>query len=126
MKPEEVVEVETHDLMMILRLKRQGGWGLEGIPLEAFNQQTVKWKVQQVTGIEPLQAEIVTDLDVVLEFPNDALVTQVGQEMQDVTEWGGYDVRVTALMAKRAVVADVAWTRTEMVEHLCHQEAEAH
>ena len=62
---------------------------MEGIPLEAFNQQTVKWKVQQVTGIEPLRAEIVTDLDVVLEFPNDALVTQVGREMQDVTEWGG-------------------------------------
>ena len=45
--------------------------------------------------------------------------------MQDVTEWGGYDVRVTALMAKRAVVADVAQTRTEMVEQLRRQEAEA-
>ena len=54
MKHEEVVEIETHDLMMILRVKRQEGWGLEGIPLEAFNQQTVKWKVQQVTGIESL------------------------------------------------------------------------
>ena len=42
-----------------------------------------------MTGVEPIQAEIVTDLDVVLEFPNDALVTQVGREMQDVTEWGG-------------------------------------
>ena len=28
MKPEEGVEVETHDLMMILRVKRQGGVGL--------------------------------------------------------------------------------------------------
>ena len=59
-KPEEETVVETHELAMILRVKRQGGWGLEGIPLEAFNQQTVKWKVQQVTGIEPIRAEIVT------------------------------------------------------------------
>ena len=96
------------------------GWGLEGIPLEAFNQQTVKWKVQQVTGIEPLRAEIVTDLDVVLELPNDALVTQMGRDMQAITKWG------VALMAKRAVVGDIARTRTKMVECLCRQEAEAH
>ena len=38
---------------------------------------------------------------------------------------GGYDVRVTTLMAKRAVVADIARTRTEMVEWLHRQEADA-
>ena len=124
-KPEEETVAETHNLAMILRVKRQGGWGLEGIPVEAFNQQTVKWKVQQVTGIEPIRAEIVTDLDVVLEFPNDALVTQVGREMQDVIEWGGYDVRVTGLMAKKTVVEDVAQTRKEMVERLRRQERDA-
>ena len=53
-EPEKPVEAETHDLAMILRVKRQGGWGLEAIPPEPFNQQTVKWKVQQVTGIEPI------------------------------------------------------------------------
>ena len=42
-----------------------------------------------MTGIEPIRAEIVTNLDVVLELSNDALVTQVGREMQEVTEWGG-------------------------------------
>ena len=82
--------------------------------------------MQQVTGIEPIRAEIVTDLDVVLEFPNDALVTQVGWEMHEVTEWGGYDVRVTSLMAKKAIITDVAQTRTEMVECLRRQEMEAH
>ena len=38
---------------------------------------------------------------------------------------GGYDVRVTSLMAKKTVVADVARTRTEMVECLRRQEMEA-
>ena len=38
---------------------------------------------------------------------------------------GGYDIRVTALMAKCTVVADVGRTRAEMVELLRRQEAEA-
>ena len=74
-------------------------------------------KVKQVTGIEPLSVDLVNDVDVILELPNDALVTQVGQELQKVVEWGGgYDVDVSSLMAKRSVIADVTGTRTEMVE----------
>ena len=38
---------------------------------------------------------------------------------------GGYDVRVTSLMAKKAVITNVARTRTEMVECLRRQEMEA-
>ena len=60
----------------------------------------IHWKVEQVTGIEPLSVDVVNDVDVILEMPNDALVTRVGQELQKVVEWGGYDVDVSSLMAK--------------------------
>ena len=47
-------------------------------------------KVKQVTGIKPLSVDLFNDVDVILELPNDALVTQVGQELQKVVEWGSY------------------------------------
>ena len=63
--------------------------GLECIAPEAFNGQVIRRKVKQVTGIEPLSVDLVNDVDVILELPNDALVTRVGQELQKVVEWGG-------------------------------------
>ena len=51
---------------------------------------------------------------------------RVGQELQRVVEWGGYDVDVSSLMAKRSVILDVATRiQTEMVERLQRQEEEA-
>ena len=35
-----------------------------------------------------LSVDMVNDLDAILELPNDALVTWVGQELQRVVEWG--------------------------------------
>ena len=61
---------------------------------------------------------MVNDLDAILELPNDAMVTQVGQELQHMVEWGGYDVDISSLMAKCSVILDVAKTQTEMVEQL--------
>ena len=49
----------------------------------------------------------------------------MGQELQKVVELGGYDVDVSSLMAKRSVIADIAGTRTEMVERFRCQREEA-
>ena len=76
-----MVPTETNELALLLRVQRKGGWGLECIAPEAFNAQVICQKVKQVTGIEPLSVDLVNDVDVILELPNDALVTQVGQEL---------------------------------------------
>ena len=60
----------------------------------------IRRKVEQVTGIEPLSVDLVNDVDVILELPNDVLVTRVGQELQKVVESGGYNVNVSSLVAK--------------------------
>ena len=99
-EPRELVPTKTNELALLLRVQRKGGWGLECIAPEAFNGQVICRKVKQVTGIEPLSVDLVNDVDVILELPNDALVTRVGQELQKVVEWGGYDVDVSSLMAK--------------------------
>ena len=88
-EPRELVPTETNELALLLRVQRKGGWGLECIAPEAFNGQVIHRKVKQVTGIEPLSVDLVNDIDVILELPNDALVTWVGQELQKVVEWGG-------------------------------------
>ena len=124
-EPRELVPTETNKLALLLRVQQKGGWGLECIAPEAFNGQVIRWKVKQVTGIEPLSVDLVNDIDIILELPNDALVTQVGQELQKVVEWGGYDVDVSSLMAKWSVIANVAGTWTEMVERFRRQREEA-
>ena len=60
----------------------------------------IQKRVKQATGTEPLSVDLVNDVDAILELPNDALVMQVGQELQKIVEWGGYDVDVSSLMAK--------------------------
>ena len=87
-EPRELVPTKTNELALLLRVQRKGGWGLECIALEAFNGQVICQKVKQVTGIEPLSVDLVNDVDIILELPNDALVTRVGQELQKVVEWG--------------------------------------
>ena len=87
-EPKELVPTETNDLALLLRVQRKGGWRLESIAPEAFNGQVIRWKVKQVTGIEPLSVDLVNDIDAILELLNDALVTQVGQELQKIVEWG--------------------------------------
>ena len=84
-----MVPTETNELALLLRVQQKGGWGLECIAPEAFNGQVIRQKVKQVTGVEPLSVDLVNEVDVILELPNDALVTQVGQELQKVVEWGG-------------------------------------
>ena len=79
---EEVAPTETNKLMLLLRVQWQGGWRLEGIAPEVFNSQVIRWKVKQATGIEPLSVDLVNNVDAILELPNDALVMQVGQELQ--------------------------------------------
>ena len=86
-EPRELVPTETNELALLLRVQRKGGWGLECIAPEAFNGQVICWKVKQVTGIEPLSVDLVNDVDIILELPNDALVTRVGQELQKVVEF---------------------------------------
>ena len=124
-EPRELVPTETNELALLLRVQQKGGWGLECIAPEVFNGQVISQKVKQVTGIEPLSVDLVNDVDVILELPNDALVTQVGQELQKVVECGGYDVDVSSLMVKWSVIADVAGTWTEMVERFRCQREEA-
>ena len=80
-EPRELVPTETNELALLLRVQQKGGWGLECIAPEAFNGQVICQKVKQVTGIEPLSVDLVNDVDVILELPNDALVTRVGQEL---------------------------------------------
>ena len=99
-EPRELVPTKTNELALLLRVQQNGGWGLECIAPEAFNGQMIRRKVKQVTGIEPLSVDLVNDVDVILELPNNALVTRVGQELQKVVEWGGYDIDVSSLMAK--------------------------
>ena len=88
-----MVPTKTNELALLLRVQQKGGWGLECIVPEAFNGQVICWKVKQVTGVEPLSVDLVNDIDVILELPNDALVTRVGQELQKVVEWGGVQCR---------------------------------
>ena len=115
-EPRELVLTKTNELALLLRVQQKGGLGLECIAPEAFKSQMVCRKVKQVTGVEPLSVDLVNDKDIILELPKDALVTRVGQELQKVVEWGGYDVDVSSLMAKLSVIADVTGTRTEIVE----------
>ena len=124
-EPKELVPTETNDLALLLRVQQKGGWRLESIAPEAFNGQVIRQKVKQVTGIEPLSVDLVNDIDAILKLLNDALVMRVGQELQKIVKWGGYDVGVSSLMAKRSVIVDVAGMWTEMVERLRHQEEEA-
>ena len=53
---------------------------------EVFNGQVIRWQVKQVTSIEPLSVDLGNDVDAILELPNGALVTRVGQELQRVVE----------------------------------------
>ena len=87
-EPKKLVPTETNDLALLLRVQRRGGWRLESIAPEAFNGQVIRRKVKQVTGVEPLSVDLVNDIDAILELPNDALVTRVGQELQKIVEWG--------------------------------------
>ena len=85
----------------------------------------IRKRVKQATGTEPLSVDLFNDVDTILELPSDTLVTRVGQELQKIVEWGGYDVDVSSLMAKRSVISEVAKMRMDMISRLRHQEEEA-
>ena len=111
LEPDELVPPETHELALLLRVQRVGGWKLEGIAPEAFNGHVMRKKVQQASSTEPLSVVLVSNVDAILELPSDTVVTWVGQELQNIVEWGGgYDVDVSSLMAKRSVILEVAKT----------------
>ena len=77
-EPRELVPTKTNELALLLRVQWKGGWGLECIAPEAFNSQVIHQEVKQVTGIKPLSVDLVNDVAVILELPNDVLVTRVG------------------------------------------------
>ena len=59
------------------------------LPVGSFTAQAVADKVKKLTGHNPVDVEIVSGQDVVLDFELDVSVVEVAQRMQGPYQWEG-------------------------------------
>ena len=70
-------------------------------------------KVKKLTGHNPVEVEIVSGQDVVLDFEPDISVVEVAQKMQGPYQWEGINTNIACLMLTRKSILNIVEERIE-------------
>ena len=83
------------------------------LPVGSFTAWVVADKVKKLTGHNPVEVEIVSGQDVVLDFEPDVSVVEVAQKMHGPYQWEGMNTNIACLMLTRKSILNIVEERIE-------------
>ena len=77
------------------------------LPIGSFTAQVVVAMVQRYTGHHPVNVDVMSDQDAVIELEPDVRVGEVAQLLHSTHEWDGQPVEISCLLSTRCSVINV-------------------
>ena len=101
----------THPLVILLKVER-----LEGGPLpKTLYQNSVIVEIcKRVTGIEPLEVEVVSNYECVIECTDSSSPTAMARALQGINNWHDIEVEIRTLVTSPSQISDIVTHREEM------------
>ena len=95
-------------LLLLVQVTQANGLPL---PVGSFTANTMVSLVQKQTGHHPVEVEVVTDRDAIIELEPDVRVGEVDQLLHGTQEWDGHLAEVDCLMSTHRSVVNVIQDR---------------
>ena len=108
-------------LLLLVQVTQANGLPL---PVGSFTASTMVSLVQKQTGHHPVEVEVVTDRDAIIELEPDVRVGEVAQLLHGTQEWDGHLAEVDCLMSTRRSVVNVVQDRENSRARLLQLEEE--
>ena len=83
----------------------------KALPRESFTAMAVGAQVQQITGFRPIDIEVVTNRDVILEFEPPTRPGEAAQRLHGIREWDGKMADLGCLLTMRHSIMNVVEER---------------
>ena len=91
-------------LLLLVQVTQANGLPL---PVSSFTANTMVSLVQRQTGHHPVEVEVVTDRDAIIELESDVRVGEVAQLLHRTQEWDGHLAEVDCLMSTQRSVVNI-------------------
>ena len=95
-------------LLLLLQATQLDG---KALPRESFTAMAVGAQVQQITGFRPIDIEVVTKRDVILEFEPPTQPGEAAQRLHGIREWDGQMADLGCLLTMRCSIMNVVEER---------------
>ena len=89
---------QVEPLLLLLQATQLDG---KALPRESFTAMAVGAQVQQITGFRPIDIEVVTNRDVILEFEPPTRPGEAAQRLHRIREWYGQMADLGCLLTMR-------------------------
>ena len=83
----------------------------KALPRESFTAMAVWAQVQQITGFRPINIEVVTNRDVILEFEPPTQPGEAAQKLHGIREWDGQMTDLGCLLTMRRSIMNIVEER---------------
>ena len=83
----------------------------KALPRESFTAMAVGAQVQQITGFRPIDIEVVTNRDVILEFEPTTRPGEAAQRLHRIGEWDGHMADLGCLLTMRRSIMNIVEER---------------
>ena len=106
-------------LLLLLQAIQLDG---KALPRESFTAMAVGAQVQQITGFRPIDIEVVTNRDVILEFEPLTRPGEAAQRLHGIREWDGQMADLGCLLTTRCSIMNVVeeresgWNRLQQLK----------
>ena len=77
------------------------------LPIGSFTARTVANIIQHQTGYLPIDVDVMTDRDAVIEMEPDVRVGEVAQHLHGIHEWDGQQADISCLLSTHCSVINV-------------------
>ena len=95
-------------LLLLLQATQLYG---KALPRESFNAMAVGAQVQQITGFRPVDIEVVTNRDVILEFEPPTQPGEAAQRLHRIRQWDRQMAELGCLLTMRCSIMNVVEER---------------
>ena len=108
-------------LLLLVQVTQADGLPL---PVGSFTANTMISLVQSRTGYQPVEVEVVTDREAIIELEPGVRVGEVAQLLHGAQEWDGYAAEVGCLLSTRRSVVNIVHDRENGQARLLQLEEE--
>ena len=88
-------------LLLLIQATQVNGWPL---PIGSFTARTVATIIQHQTGYLPIDVDVMSDRDAVIEMEPDVRVWEVAQHLHGICEWDGQQADISLLSTHCSVI----------------------
>ena len=95
-------------LLLLIQATQVNG---QPLPIGSFTARTVATIIQHQTGYFPIDVDVMTDRDAIIEMEPDVRVGEVAQHLHGIREWDGQQADISCLLSTRGSVINVVHER---------------